>query len=231
MTKKITIAIDGHSSTGKSTLAKLIAKKYSLVYVDSGAMYRAVTLYAFENQLINQEYFDKNSFLEKLSEIKISFNFNNETTKSEIFLNGVNVESKIRTLEISNLVSTIATVSEVRKKMVQIQQEMGVNGGVVMDGRDIGTVVFPKADLKLFITASSKIRAQRRFDELIAKGDEVTFDEVYQNVVQRDEMDSNREVSPLLKAADAIEIDNSDLSIEQQFNLVCNLVDKKLNIN
>ncbi|MCW4468771.1 (d)CMP kinase [Flavobacterium sp. MFBS3-15] len=226
MDKKITIAIDGFSSTGKSTLAKQIAAHLGYVYVDSGAMYRAVTLYAMENGFVSPTHLDKEGLVSSLPDIKLEFHFNPEAGFGEMYLNGQNVEKKIRTLEVSGLVSRIAEISEVRAKLVEQQQHMGENKGVVMDGRDIGTVVFPNAELKLFMVASAETRAQRRFDELTQKGETVTFEAVLENVQQRDHIDSNREDSPLIQAVDAIAIDNSNLSREEQFELVLGLVNE-----
>lgn len=228
MSKNITIAIDGFSSTGKSTLAKLIAQKYNYVYVDTGAMYRAVTLFALKEDLVGKNFIRENELKSKLEDIKLSFRFNERLGFAEIFLNEVNVENKIRTLEISELVSKVAKISEVRKKLVEQQQLMGKKGGIVMDGRDIGTVVFPNADLKIFLTASAKERATRRYNELIEKGENVTYNDILFNVQERDRIDSTRKDSPLTKAKDAIEIDNSNLGIEEQFKKICALVDEKL---
>lgn len=225
VSKKITIAIDGFSSTGKSTLAKQLAKHLGYVYVDTGAMYRAVTFFAMQNGYITSDYFDKQTLINSLPSIKLHFEFNPELGFAEIYLNDVNVEKEIRTLEVSNFVSLVAEVSEVRAKLVEQQQEMGKGKGIVMDGRDIGTVVFPKAELKVFMTASSETRAQRRFEELQQKGQTVSFDEVLKNVEQRDYIDTHRNDSPLVKADDAIEIDNSYLTRDQQFNAVLEMVD------
>ncbi len=224
----MTIAIDGFSSTGKSTIAKLIAAKYNFIYVDTGAMYRAVTLFAMQNRLIGKDFIDKNNLLSKLKDISLTFQFNNDLGFAEMFLNKVNVENKIRTLEVSQYVSQIATISEVRRKLVSEQQEMGKLGGIVMDGRDIGTVVFPNADLKLFMTASADKRATRRYKELIEKGDAVSFEDILFNVQERDRIDSTREDSPLVMADDAIEFDNSDMGITAQFEKICALIDIKL---
>ena len=224
----MTIAIDGFSSTGKSTIAKLIAAKYNFIYVDTGAMYRAVTLFAMQNRLIGKDFIDKNSLLSKLKDISLTFQFNTDLGFAEMFLNKVNVENKIRTLEVSQYVSQIATISEVRRKLVSEQQEMGKLGGIVMDGRDIGTVVFPNADLKLFMTASADKRATRRYKELIEKGDAVSFEDILFNVQERDRIDSTRKDSPLVMADDAIEFDNSDMGITAQFEKICALIDIKL---
>ncbi|MFT5250378.1 MAG: cytidylate kinase [Urechidicola sp.] len=228
MNKKMTIAIDGFSSTGKSTIAKLIATKYNFIYVDTGAMYRAVTLFAMQNQLIGKDFIDKNGLLSRLKNISLTFQFNTDLGFAEMFLNKVKVEHKIRTLEVSQYVSQIATISEVRRKLVSEQQEMGKLGGIVMDGRDIGTVVFPNADLKLFMTASADKRATRRYQELIEKGDTVSFEDILFNVQERDRIDSTREDSPLIMANDAIEFDNSDMGITAQFEKICSLIDIKL---
>ncbi len=228
MKQKITIAIDGFSSTGKSTIAKLIAKKYNYIYVDTGAMYRAVTLFAKQHNLVGENFLKKDSLISNLSNISLHFKFNENLGFAEIFLNSKNVEQEIRNLEISQLVSKVAAISEVRKKLVAEQQLMGKNGGIVMDGRDIGTVVFPNADLKLFMTASADKRAKRRYKELVERGDQVRFDEILFNVQERDRLDSTRKDSPLVKADDAIEFDNSDMSIDEQFKKICVLVDEKL---
>lgn len=222
--KKITIAIDGFSSTGKSTLAKQLAKELHYVYVDTGAMYRAVAYFAMQNQFITADFFDKEALVDALSNIQLEFRFNADLGFAEMYLNGENVEKQIRTLEVSSFVSKVAAVSEVRSKLVEQQQEMGTNKAIVMDGRDIGTVVFPNAELKIFMTASAETRAQRRFDELQQKGDNVTYEEVLQNVVERDNLDTSREDSPLVIADDAIEIDNSYLNKEEQFAAVLELV-------
>jgi len=229
--KNITIAIDGFSSTGKSTIAKQLANKLAYVYVDSGAMYRAVTLYAMQQGFISDKNLDKNKLISNLDNINLSFKFNPTLGFGEIYLNNANVEKEIRTLEVSNFVSKIAEISEVRRKLVEQQQQMGKNKGVVMDGRDIGTVVFPNAELKLFINASAKTRAQRRYDELIKRGDKVTFDEILKNVVYRDHIDSTREDSPLIVAEDAIEIDNSNLTLVEQFEKIYAIVLKVIQEN
>nr|WP_199001670.1 (d)CMP kinase [Flavobacterium sp. ASV13] len=222
--KKITIAIDGFSSTGKSTLAKQLAKELEYVYVDTGAMYRAVAYFAMQNQFIGTDFFDKKALIVSLPKIQLEFKFNADLGFAEMYLNGENVEKQIRTIEVSNFVSKVAEVSEVRSKLVEQQQEMGKNKAIVMDGRDIGTVVFPNAELKIFMTASAETRAQRRFDELQQKGDNVSYEEVLKNVVERDYIDTHREDSPLVIADDAIEIDNSYLNKEEQFAAVLELV-------
>jgi len=222
--KKITIAIDGFSSTGKSTLAKQIAAKLGYVYVDTGAMYRAVTFFAMQNGYINAESFDKQSLINSLPFIKLHFEFNPNLGFGEMYLNDVNVESEIRTIEVSGFVSKVAEVSQVRSKLVEQQQQMGKDKGIVMDGRDIGTVVFPDAELKIFMTASAQTRAKRRFDELQQKGQNVSFEAVFQNVQERDHIDTHRDDSPLRKAKNAVEIDNSHLTREEQCEQVLSLV-------
>ncbi len=226
--KTITIAIDGFSSTGKSTLAKQLAQHLGYVYVDTGAMYRAITFFAMQNGYISNDFFDKETLINALPSIKLHFEFSTELGFAEMFLNNTNVEKEIRTLEVSNFVSKVAEVSEVRSKLVEQQKEMGKNKAIVMDGRDIGTVVFPDAELKIFMTASAETRAQRRFDELEAKGDEVTYEEVLENVQKRDYIDTHRYDSPLVMANDAIEIDNSYLNKEEQFKVVLELVEDVL---
>jgi cytidylate kinase len=228
MNKKITIAIDGFSSTGKSTIAKLIAKKYNYIYVDTGAMYRAVSLFAKQHNFVGNDFLEKEKLISNLNDISLSFKFNENLGFAEMYLNDKNVEQEIRTLEVSQLVSKVATISEVRRKLVAEQQQMGTNGGIVMDGRDIGTVVCPNAVLKLFMTASADKRATRRYKELLDKGDKVTFAEILFNVEERDRIDSTREDSPLIKADDAIEFDNSDMGINEQFERICTLVDRKI---
>ena len=214
--KKITIAIDGHSSCGKSTMAKDLAREVGYVYVDTGAMYRSVTLYALRNGLFTDDGINEEALRQQMANIQISFKLNAETGRPDTYLNGELVEHDIRTMEVSNHVSPIATLGFVREAMVAQQQQMGKDKGVVMDGRDIGTVVFPDAELKVFVTASAKVRAQRRYDELKAKGMEADFDEILKNVEERDYIDSHREVSPLRKADDAIELDNSNMTIAEQ---------------
>ena len=226
--KKITIAIDGYSSTGKSTLAKQLANHLGYVYVDTGAMYRAVTYFAMENGYINAESFDKQTLINSLPFIKLSFQFNSALGFAEMYLNDTNVETEIRTIEVSNFVSKVAEVSEVRSKLVEQQQAMGKGKGIVMDGRDIGTVVFPDAELKIFMTASAETRAQRRFDELQSKGQDVSYEAVLKNVQERDYIDTHRDDSPLVIADDAIEIDNSYLTREEQFQVVLELVNEAL---
>ena len=227
---KITIAIDGFSSTGKSTVAKRLAKALGYVYVDSGAMYRAVTLYAMRNGLIEDNCFDTEGLISQLDTIAISFKFNADLGFAEVYLNEENVEAQIRTLEVSQFVSQVATVSEVREQLVKQQQSFGRNKGVVMDGRDIGTVVFPDAELKVFMTASAEKRAQRRYDELLERGDDVCYEDVLQNVQTRDRIDSTREDSPLVMAEDAMKVDNSDMSLDEQFQVVLELSEEKIKL-
>ena len=215
--KKITIAIDGHSSTGKSTMAKALARRIGYAYVDTGAMYRAVTLFALRNKLIKGEKVDEKALKEHLKRGDIMITFRpTKDGKSVTVLNGKNVERYIRSMRVSNVVSIIAAIGFVRKAMVKQQQAMGKDKGVVMDGRDIGTVVFPDAELKVFVTATAEIRAQRRYDELLSKGEAADYEEVLANVKERDYLDSHREVGPLRMADDAIELDNSHMTIPEQ---------------
>lgn len=215
--KKITIAIDGHSSCGKSTMAKDLAKRIGYIYVDTGAMYRSVTLYALRNGLFHANGTIKEEELRaQMGNIKISFKLNKATGRPDTYLNEENVENQIRTMEVSSHVSVIAALPFVRAALVEQQQQMGAEKGIVMDGRDIGTVVFPNAELKVFVTASPEVRAQRRYDELKAKGIEANFDDILKNVQERDYIDSHRATSPLRKAEGAIELDNSNITIEQQ---------------
>jgi len=232
--KSITIAIDGFSSTGKSTLAKQLAKSLEYIYVDTGAMYRAVTLYAIEKGFISRDTIDEHCLIQSLDAIQLKFIYNENTGIAEIFLNDRNVEHEIRTLEVSKKVSEISEFEEVRIKLVNLQKEMGTGKGVVMDGRDIGTSVFPNAELKFFMTASPDRRAHRRYKELLDKGELVTFEEVLENIEKRDYIDSNRKFSPLRKAFDAITLDNSDMGLEEQFQRIhgfaLRTIDKKNNL-
>jgi cytidylate kinase len=221
--KKITIAIDGYSSTGKSTLAKALAKKMGYLYVDSGAMYRAVTLYALDNDLIASQL-NQNQLISLLPQIQIEFKMNPETGIGEVFLNGKNVEQEIRSMRVSEWVSPVSAISEVRTKLVSQQQSMGLKKGVVMDGRDIGSVVFPNAELKLFLTADDDVRAKRRFDELMQKSHNVSLESVKANLIARDQQDSSREDSPLIQTQESVVIDNSKLTIQDQLDLVLNLI-------
>ena len=222
--KKINIAIDGHSSCGKSTLAKQLSKHYVYTYIDTGAMYRAVCLYALKNDIMKDGIINKPALIDSLENISVSFNYNDESSISETFLNGINVENEIRSLWISENVSKISKLKEVRKKMVAIQQAIGKKKGVVMDGRDIGSVVFPNAELKLFITASVDERARRRSLEL----KDATLEEIKKNLQSRDHDDSTREENPLVIMDDAIQIDNTNLSIEEQFNLALSYCQKAM---
>ena len=214
--KRIIIAIDGHSSCGKSTFAKAIAARLGYIFIDTGAMYRAVTLYAWENSIIENGIVDEERIKSSLGDIDIDFRFNPQRGASDIYVNGDLAEGKIRTIEVSNCVSAVSSIAEVRSKLVAIQQQMGRKGGVVMDGRDIGTVVFPDAEIKIYMTADPMVRAERRFKELTAKGDSVTLEEVYDNVVSRDKADMTRAISPLRKADDAVVLDNSYMSVDEQ---------------
>ncbi len=214
--KKITIAIDGFSSCGKSTMAKDLAKEIGYIYIDTGAMYRAVTLYCIENGWINDQTINTIELEQHIDDIRISFRIDPATGRPDTYLNEVNVENKIRSMEVSSKVSPVSALAFVREKMVHQQQAMGQQKGIVMDGRDIGTTVFPDAELKIFVTASAEIRAQRRFDELKAKGQEASFEDILINVEQRDFMDQNREISPLRKAEDALLLDNSHMTIAEQ---------------
>lgn len=227
MKEKITIAIDGWSSCGKSTMAKALAKNLNYIYVDSGAMYRGVALFALQNKWVNNESIETKKIIDSLSSLSIRFEQNEQGTP-DLILNGNNVEDKIRSLEVSQQVSKVAAIKEVRSFLVDQQRQMGEDGGVVMDGRDIGSVVFPNAELKMFITADVETRAKRRFDELIAKGEETTIDAVKQNLKERDHLDSTREESPLIQTEDAIVIDNSNLTQEEQMKKALDLVKNTL---
>ncbi len=216
--KKIIIAVDGHSSCGKSTLAKELANVLGYIYLDSGAMYRAVTLFAIRNHLAENGKVDEQGLIDRLNEIKIDFRFNPVTRQNDTFLNDENVEEEIRRIAVSSYVSPVATIAEVRHALVKQQQKMGFSKGIVMDGRDIGTVVFPQAELKLFMTATPEVRAQRRYDELKAKGLQVNYQEILENIQERDRIDSGREISPLKKADDALVLDNSYLTRREQLD-------------
>lgn len=226
--KFLTIAIDGYSSCGKSTLAKEIANELNYIYVDSGAMYRAFTLHLMNKGILKDGAYITSQVIDELENTEIRFAFNTESQKSETYLNGVNVEKDIRSSVISKQVSPISAIKEVREKMVAIQQQMGMEGRVVMDGRDIGTVVFPKAEVKLFMTASNDIRAQRRLIELLEKGENVSLDDVKKSLAQRDHIDMTREIAPLRKAEDAIEIDNSELNRAEQLELALTIIQDKI---
>jgi cytidylate kinase len=226
--KSIVIAIDGHSSTGKSTVAKKLAKELEYKYVDTGAMYRAVTLYAMRNNWLQDGEVDESKLIDNLSSIEINFEYNPEAGTNDVILNGENVENKIRAMEVSEHDSSVAKIDQVRKKLVQIQKQLGEEKGIVMDGRDIGSVVFPEAELKIFMTASADIRAQRRYNELKEKGEDITLKEVLKNVKHRDDIDSSRENSPLIQSEDAVKIDNSELSQEEQFEAILNLAKERI---
>ena len=226
--KKITIAIDGFSSCGKSTMAKDLAREIGYIYIDSGAMYRAVTLYSMENGIFTAEGIDTEKLKKQINSIRISFQLNPETGRPDTYLNGINVEKKIRTMEVSSRVSPIAALDFVREAMVAQQQEMGKAKGIVMDGRDIGTVVLPNAQVKIFLTAAPEIRAKRRYDELCAKGVQTTFEEVLADLNKRDYDDSHRAAAPLKQADDAVLADTSGLDFEQSCELICSLIKEKL---
>ena len=223
--KKIAIAIDGHSSSGKSTIAKRLAKLLGYIYIDTGAMYRAVTLFALRNNWTANGVIDEDKLVSNLDKINIEFKLNKDTNHNDTFLNGENVEEEIRQLPVSNHVSPVATIGAVRNFLVRQQQEMGKNKGVVMDGRDIGTVVFPDAELKLFVTAQPEVRAKRRFNELIAKGQKVDKMAIMLNILERDHIDSTREISPLKKADDALVLDNSEMTPQQQIEWIIEKID------
>lgn len=224
--KRITIAIDGYSSCGKSTIAKALAARLGYSYVDTGAMYRAVTLYCLEHGIIKDGAFDENEIVRVLDDIHLTFRFNPSTNSSETFLNTKNVEKDIRSMTVSNSVSPVSQIHEVRVRMVALQRAMGKDKGVVMDGRDVGTNVFPDAELKIFMTADPYVRAQRRYDELAAKGVRTTIDEVRNNLAFRDHEDTHRKENPLLQASDAIVLDNTDLTREEQLDFVLKLVEE-----
>ncbi|MDC7997764.1 (d)CMP kinase [Gilvibacter sediminis] len=226
--RKITIAIDGYSSTGKSTVAKQLADYLGYIYVDTGAMYRSITLYALNEGIIKGEDLNKEALIAALPQIEVAFSYDSDSGTSQVLLNGERVGSTIRTLEVSEHVSPVAAIPEVRKKLVAIQHQMGKEGGIVMDGRDIGTVVFPNAELKIFMTADAAERAKRRYLELKNRGDNITYDEVYENVTERDRIDTTRADSPLVKAADAIEIDNTETNLEDQFHTILQLVKDRI---
>ena len=226
--KKLTIAIDGHASTGKSSIAKEIALKYGYIYINSGSMYRAVTLFAIKNNLLEELNENIDLFIEKLNAVSIDFRFNKINLISEIFLNGINVEKEIGSLEISNFVSKVAAIPEIRKEMVKLQRNIDRKKGVVMDGRDIGSVVFPDADIKLFLTASETVRAKRRFEEMINNGFSVSYDDILNNIRIRDNLDSSRSDSPLTIEKDAVVIDNSNMSIDEQIKQIIHLIDNKI---
>jgi CMP/dCMP kinase len=229
MNKKLIIAIDGYSSCGKSTFARLIAKELNYIYIDSGAMYRAVTLFCMRNNYINNNSLNNPAILSEIRNIHIDFVFNPDLNEYETFLNSENVEKQIRSMEVTAHVSKISQIYEVRERMVELQREIGVSKGIVMDGRDIGTVVFPGADIKIFMTASVDIRAKRRFDELINKGININFDEIKRSIIARDIADENRDISPLRRADDAIILDNSRMTVDEQMRWIKEIIDNKRN--
>ncbi len=226
--RPITIAIDGYSSCGKSTVAKAMAKRLGYAYVDSGAMYRAVALYALRNGWANRDRVDRTALNQSLDHIQIGFIHNPETGRADTYLNGENVEHEIRSMEVSSVVSHVSLIKEVRAKLRSMQQQMGRDGGVVMDGRDIGTAVFPDAELKIFMTASPEIRARRRFDELIGQGRQIALEDVFANLAERDHEDTHRAEDPLRQAEDAVVLDNSDLSPEEQLELALSWANEQL---
>ena len=225
---KITVAIDGYSSCGKSTLAKALAQKLNYNYIDTGAMYRAVTVYCLRHDIISNTILDLQKLIDSLNDIQVSFIYNTVTKTSEVFLNGEHVEKEIRTMQVANNVSSISSIKEVREKMVILQREMGKGKGVIMDGRDIGTHVFPDAELKLFMTADNEVRTQRRLDELSSKGEYHTFEDVKHNLEKRDFDDTTRKEQPLRQAEDAIVLDNTDITKEEQLEFVIKLIDDLL---
>ena len=227
---KIIVAIDGYSSCGKSTLAKQIAKEKGYIYIDTGAMYRSIALYALRKNIISDTHFDEQALINSLSKINVSFSYNPALNASETYLDGENIEKEIRGIAVSNQVSKIAQVKEVRAKLVEIQRELGKAKGLVMDGRDIGSVVFPDAELKIFMTADYKVRAQRRFDELQAKGDDISFEAVLENITNRDNDDTSRSENPLIQAKDAIVIDSSEITPQEQLKIALKLVNDKISV-
>ncbi len=229
MNKKLIIAIDGYSSCGKSTFARAIAKELNYIFIDSGAMYRAVTLYCMRRKFVGSGAIDEQGIVQELKDIHIEFVYNPDIGENETFMNSENVEREIRGIEVSVHVSRISQIPEVRYRMVELQRQIGVYKGIVMDGRDIGTVVFPDADLKIFMTASVEIRAKRRYDELKAKGLKVNFDEILRNIIARDITDENRDISPLRRAEDAIVLDNSRMTVEEQMVWVLRIIEEKIN--
>jgi CMP/dCMP kinase len=229
MEKRLIIAIDGYSSCGKSTFAKSIARMLSYIYIDSGAMYRAVTLHCLRKKLVDANGMNRAGIIAELDNIRIDFVFNSDKQEYETFLNSENVEKEIRSMEVAENVSKVSAIHEVRTRMVELQREIGYHKGIVMDGRDIGTVVFPDADLKIFMTATVDIRAKRRFDELKGKGIDAEFEEIKRNIIARDIADENRDISPLRRAEDAIVLDNSRMSVKQQMDWFERIIEKKRN--
>jgi len=226
-TKQLTIAIDGYSSCGKSTLAKALAKKLNYIFVDSGAMYRGIALYCLQNKLIKGQGIDTVHLISTLQSIDLKFIYNEQIQESELFLNGINVAQEIRKPDVAAIVSQVASIEAVRVKLVEMQQEMGLNGGIIMDGRDIGTVVFPFADLKLFVTADPKVRAERRYKEMLVKDPNTKIEEVEDNLIARDKMDTTRAISPLVRAEDALILDNTHMDREMQLDYVLKLLKEK----
>lgn len=229
MEKRLIIAIDGYSSCGKSTFAKAVAKELNYIFIDSGAMYRAVTLYCMRKNLINDGGVNTTGIISEINEINIDFVFNPDIAEYETFLNSENVEKEIRGIEVTSFVSRISQIHEVRARMVELQRQIGISKGIVMDGRDIGTVVFPDADIKIFMTASADIRAKRRYDELSAKGIVVDFEEIKRAIISRDISDENRDISPLRRADDAIILDNSRMKVEEQMLWIKKIIENKKN--
>jgi len=229
MEKKLIIAIDGYSSCGKSTFARAIAKELNYIFIDSGAMYRAVTLYCMRRGFVSEGSIDRNGIISELNNMNIEFVYNPDIAEYETFLNSENVEQEIRGIEVSSNVSSISKIHEVRARMVELQRQIGVFKGIVMDGRDIGTVVFPDADLKIFMTASVEVRAKRRYDEMISKGIKTNLEEVRKNIVVRDITDENRDISPLRRADDAIVLDNTRMTVAEQMAWVHDIIEKKIN--
>lgn len=229
MKKKLIIAIDGYSSCGKSTFARAIARELNYIYIDSGAMYRAVTLYAMRRGFISGEKLNQEGIIRELNEIHIEFIYNPDLDEYETYLNSGNVEREIRGIEVSGFVSAISKIPEVRSRMVELQRQIGVYKGIVMDGRDIGTVVFPDAELKIFMTASVDVRARRRYDELKGKGVDVDFEEIRNNIITRDITDENRDISPLRRADDAIVLDNTRMTVKEQMDWILRIIETKLN--
>lgn len=231
MEKRLIIAIDGYSSCGKSTFARAIAKELNYIFIDSGAMYRAVTLFCMRRRFIGGGGLNTNGILNELKDINIDFIYNPDINEYETFLNSENVETEIRSMEVAAHVSRISQIAEVRARMVELQRQIGIFKGIVMDGRDIGTIVFPDADLKIFMTASVDIRARRRFDELKEKGIVIDFEEIKRNIIARDIADENRDISPLRRADDALILDNSRMTVEEQMEWVKQIIEKKLNVS
>jgi len=229
MNKKLIIAIDGYSSCGKSTFARVIAKELNYIFIDSGAMYRAVTLYCMRRGFVSEGSIDRNGIVSELNNMNIEFVYNPDISEYETFLNSENVEKEIRGIEVSSNVSSISKIHEVRTRMVELQRQIGVFKGIVMDGRDIGTVVFPDADLKIFMTASVEVRAKRRYDEMISKGIKADLEEVRKNIVARDITDENRDISPLRRADDAMVLDNTRMTVAEQMAWVRVIIEKKIN--